>query len=165
MEAQKRTSQKTYLSKMPLPQKEVLTPMEAHSLWADHRESLGEAPPDRRKVYRWCEAFEGRLCYRTAKSKWAIYKDVWLQYIVTGFPDLEIRLPVMEIATGLRYVHKFGLPGNYRLRELRRDLNERDMVIKNPDPKVRDRVSRTSLNRFIAEWTGTQSAGNILQGV
>ncbi len=149
---------------MPLPQKKLLTPIEALELWADYRESQGEAYPDRRKVYRLCERFEGRLCYRAAKNKWVIYQDVWLNYIKFGFPDMEIRMPVMELAAGLRYVKRYGLPDNYMLRELRRDLNERDVVIKSKDPKIRDRVTRTNLNRFIAEWTGTQSAGDIKFG-
>jgi hypothetical protein len=139
---------------MALKCKDVLTPMEALAVWKDINEQKGLSAPDRRYVYRYAKRYEGRLSYRTANEKWLIYKDVWLHYLNNGFPDLELRMPQLYIAAALRYVKKFGMPDSYNLRELRRDLNDRDMVIKSKDPKVLDKVSRTSLNKFIAEWHG-----------
>ncbi len=142
---------------MPLKCKNILTPMEALAVWTDLAlEKDLPVTPHRRYVYRYANRYEGRLAYRTSEEKWRIYEDVWLHYLNNGFPDLEIRLPQLEMAAALRYVKKFGLPSSYKLRELRRDLAEREMTIKGEGSGARDRVTRTSLNKFIAEWHGNR---------
>ena len=134
---------------MSLPVKKVLTTREAFTVWTEYNETIGKPAPAKQYVFRYAERYEGLVSYRTAEQSWRIYEDLWLYYLKNGFPDLEIRKPIMELASALRYCHKFGLSSKYTLRELRRALNARKVVIKSKDPKVRDRVTRTQLNKFL----------------
>lgn len=139
-----------------LPRKKVVTVKEALNLWIEFNKEKGKEPPVPRYLYRYCERYEGLLCYRNSENKWRIYPDVLLHYLEHGFPDLAIRQPVMELAVALRYLHKNGIPPTYKLRELKKDLAPLGMIIKNKDPKIRDRVTRSNLNKFIGIWNGNR---------
>ena len=139
----------------------VLKAGEALSLWRtllDEGKVLNdEVSPVDRYVRRYCERYEGILCYKNTGERWILYKDVWIRFLTTGFPDLEIMQPVMNIPAGLRYLRVNGFSHNYKTREFRKDLHEHfpQWVIKSKGVE-RDRISRSHLNKFMAVWNGNR---------
>ena len=143
--------------------REVIKAGEALSLW----ESLlkegkvynNECVPLDRYVRRYCERYEGILAYKISNSKWNIYKEVWIRFLTEGFPDLEIRQPVMSLPAGLRYLHNNGLPQSYKLRQFKNDLLKKFpqwIIAKGTDGIERERITRGHLDKIIGYWNGNR---------
>lgn len=136
---------------MPKP-RETISPIEAFTLWEEHYLRTGKPAPVIRYLYRQLVRYEGLVAYRDSENKWRIYKDTLLYYLEFGWPDLEIMQPVMTLAAGLRYLHKFGVSPNYKLRELKKDLPAK--WIKKGTGTQQPRISRSHLNKFLKDWNG-----------
>lgn len=91
----------------------------------------------------------------TCKREWVVDKDVFTVYLKEGIIDADLRKPIMDLPTALRYVHTKGLPSNYSLRELRKDLKEKGWLYKKgkADQAIWY-ITRSYLNKFIGEWYG-----------
>lgn len=136
---------------MSLPIKKTINAQEALEHWSKHNEKIGKPPPKQQYVSRYCHRYEGIMCYRDSDNRWRIYVDVFQEFLEHGFPDILTRQPIMTLAVGLRYIHKNGLK-NYTLRELRKDLDERKMIIKHKTNRKADQVTRSNLNKLLREW-------------
>lgn len=132
--------------------RETISVQEALSLWEDYNLEHGKPAPVPRYAYRLFARYEGLVAYKTSEEKWRVYKDLFLYYLETGFPDLAIMQPTMTLPVALRYLHKFGIDPNYKLRELKKDIPKKWLI--KGDEKQLPRVSRTHLNLFLKEWNG-----------
>ena len=142
-----------------MKKRDVIQAGEALDIW---KELLSEnkcfnddvAPRDR-YVRRYCERYEGLLCYKSSTARWVIYRKKWIEYLTTGFPDFEIRQPVMSLAVGLRYLHANGIASSYKLREFKKDLKEHfpQWIMINMG---KESITRGHLNKFIGIWNGNR---------
>lgn len=143
---------------MALPTKRVISVKEAVKLWEKfHNGQQTLLTPDDKYLYKMLPRHEGVLCYRAQGGSWRIYEDVFTEYITHGFPDPELKLPILTLPAALRYLYKNGVTRQYKLRELRADLEERRMIKRFPG-KVKPylRVTRSHLNKFLGEWNGNR---------
>lgn len=141
-----------------LPIKKTITPIQAYEVMVQFNKDHDKETPNIRYVYNYAELYEGVLSYKNANDKWCLYEDLWIYYLENGFPDLAIKKPVMKLAVALRYLHSCGIDPNYKLREFRKDVTERGMVIKEKKGDVvkKHRITRTDCNKFLAEWNGNR---------
>ena len=142
-----------------MKKREIIRAGKALSIWkqfmADNQCANKDVIPLDRYVRRYCERYEGILCYKSSTNTWLIYKDLWEQYIMWGFPDMEIRQPVMTLSAGLRYLHQNGIPTSYKLREFKKDLESKfPQWINRRATKAR--ITRGHLNKFLGVWNGNR---------
>ena len=101
------------------------------------------------------EYYEGYGYHIQNKKEYVIDKEVFTMYLQEGIIDADLRKPIMDLATGLRYVKSKGLPSNYTLRELREDLKDKGWLTKKgKGDTARWYITRSYLNKFIGEWYG-----------
>lgn len=103
------------------------------------------------------EYYEGYGYHRrdTCRREFVIDKDIYKMYLQEGVIDADLRKPIMDLPSALRYVHAKGLPSNYTLRELRKDLKERGWLYKKGKANQAIwLITRSYLNKFIGEWYG-----------
>lgn len=138
------------------PAKEYLTLSEAKTLaetgikegW-----SVMDSPSTAIKLFS--EYYEGYGYHIRNDKEWVIDKEVFKMYLQEGVIDADLRKPIMDLPTALRYVKSKGLPSNYTLRELREDLKEKGWLTKKGMYKnTKWYVTRSYLNKFIGEWYG-----------
>lgn len=134
--------------------RETISFKEAFALWVTHNEKLDKPAPVERYLYRQVARYEGLVAYKNTEEQWRIYKDTFMYYLETGWPDLAIMQPTMTLAVGLRYLHKFGVDPNYKLRELKKDIPKQWLVYDKEGKSKLPRVSRAHLNRFLKDWHG-----------
>ena len=138
-----------------MKKKDYISPNQALAIWKKFsEEGKTELPVNQRYVYRYIERYEGLLAFKTSSNHWNIDRSLWEECLVIGFPDLETRYPIMTVTAGLRYLHNNGIPQNYKLRQLRKDLAEEKWIIKATEKGFYDRVTRTHLNYLIRNWNG-----------
>ena len=102
----------------------------------------------------WLRKYDNYMGVKTQRS-WIIYKDKWIEGLTKGFINFETHLPVMSVKAALRYLHTNGIPQNYKLRQLRKDLTERGYLLQKKG-NFPDRVTRSHLNKMIGEWNGVR---------
>lgn len=132
--------------------RETISTKETLSLWEVHNEKVNKPAPVPRYLYRMLARYEGLVAYKDSEERWRVYKDTFEYYLETGFPDLAIMQPIMTLPVALRYLHKFGVDPNYKLRELKKDI-PKNWLIKGTGTQL-PRVTRTHLNMFLRDWNG-----------
>lgn len=139
-----------------MKKREHLRAKEALALWEDMFEKgETEAVPSERMMFRLLSKYENYICTKNTMNQWNVYKDRWVQALQEGFLNYETRLPVMKLSAGLRYLHKNGIPQNYKLSQLRSFLKDKGWII-STGFKMPDRVTRSHLNKLIGEWNGVR---------
>ena len=114
--------------------------------------------PQDDNLRKWAKRYEGLMAFQNSdwNNKWYFDRDVFVEYITKGFPDVEALQPVMRLRAGIRYLQQFGADPSFKLKELRKILEARKWIIKSPNGPYGDRVSRTHLNRILGMWNGSR---------
>jgi hypothetical protein len=144
-----------------MTKRDRITTLEAMSLWEQlHKEGKTalSQKPDMDNLRKLALKYEGLMSFRNVDQvrKWYHDKDIFLEYMTKGFPDVATLSPVMKVEVALRYLRQNGVGPSYKLRDLRKDLEANKWIIRGTNGARGDRVTRSHLNKILGWWNGNE---------